>query len=155
MSTAVRSDAGKAAGGRMLSIDALRGFDMFWIIGGEDIVKAWAAWTNWPIKDQITEQWEHVEWEGFHFYDLIYPLFLFLVGVVLPFSLGKLREKGEPESAIYGRVFRRTLFLFFLGLLFNHFMQFKFAEFRVAGVLQRIALCYCFAALIMLNTRIW
>src|SRR5207244_302029 len=57
--------------------------------------------------------------------------------------------------AIYGRVFRRALFLFFLGLLFNHFMRFDFANFRVTGVLQRIALCYLFAALIMLNTKVW
>src|SRR5713101_7925014 len=111
MSTAVRSDAGKAAGGRMLSIDALRGFDMFWIIGGEDIVKAWAAWTNWPIKDQITEQWEHVEWEGFRFYDLIFPLFLFLVGVVLPFSLRKYQTGEHSRSVAFGRLARRVVLL--------------------------------------------
>jgi predicted acyltransferase len=145
----------KSATGRLLSIDALRGFDMFWIAGGEGIVEAGAHWTSWEHKDRVAEQWQHVDWAGFRFYDLIFPLFLFLVGVVLPFSLGKLRQQGQPAKAIYGRVFRRTLLLFFLGLLFNHFMRFDFSNLRVTGVLQRIALCYLFAALIMLNTRIW
>src|SRR5205823_11232375 len=94
---------------RLVSIDALRGFDMFWIIGGDTLIKALAHSADWPLKDQIDDQLEHVEWAGFHFYDLIFPLFLFLVGVVLPFSLGKLQERGEPRTRIYWRVLRRTV----------------------------------------------
>src|SRR6516162_2333919 len=107
--------ADRSATGRLLSIDALRGFDMFWIAGGEDIVKAWAGWSTWSGRDRIAEQFEHADWEGFRFYDLIFPLFLFLVGVVLPFSLGKMRERGEPRARIYWRVARRTVLLFALG----------------------------------------
>jgi predicted acyltransferase len=148
---------------RLLSIDALRGFDMFWIIGGEVLIKALAQWANLPMKDLIDDQLEHVEWEGFHFYDLIFPLFLFLVGVVLPFSLGKLRERGERTSRIYARIVRRTVLLFALGLIYNHFLQLAFyhppfgldfSTVRIAGVLQRIAICYGVAALIVLHTKV-
>jgi predicted acyltransferase len=64
----------KPASSRLLSIDALRGFDMFWIVGGEEIFKTWAQWADWSHKDLVDEQLEHVPWEGFHFYDLIFPL---------------------------------------------------------------------------------
>src|SRR6516164_8560330 len=111
---------------RLVSIDALRGFDMFWIVGGEEFARAlvdWGAryipalndWDGWSIKNIVHEQLTHVDWAGFHFYDLIFPLFLFLVGVVLPFSLGKLREQGEASARVYGRVIRRTVLLFLLG----------------------------------------
>src|SRR5262249_6430495 len=135
----------------------------FWIAGGENLIFAWAKWTDWQYKGEVAAQWEHVDWEGFRFYDLIFPLFLFLVGVVLPFSLGKLRERGVGWSSIYGRVIRRTLLLFALGLIFYGFMQnldvwdlgANLRQHRYVGVLQRIALCYLIAALIMLNTRVW
>jgi predicted acyltransferase len=148
---------------RLLSLDALRGFDMFWIIGGDTLLRALAHWADWPVKGLIDEQLEHADWEGFHFYDLIFPLFLFLVGVVLPFSLGKLRERGEPRARIYWRVARRTVLLFALGLLYNHFLQldfykpplgFDFSAVRIAGVLQRIAICYGVAALIVLHSGV-
>src|SRR5436305_9273563 len=80
---------------RLLSVDALRGFDKFWIIGGDTLLRALAHWAGGPFQGRMDEQLEHAEWEGFRFYDLIFPLFLFLVGVVLPFSLGRLRERGE------------------------------------------------------------
>ncbi len=143
------------AGGRILSIDALRGFDMFWIMGGEDVARAWARWGNWRTKEQIETQLEHVPWEGFRFYDLIFPLFLFIVGVVLPFSLGKLREPGTPKSTLYGRILRRTVLLFALGLLCNNVLRLDFANLRVAGVLQRIALCYGLAAVLVVNLCPW
>jgi predicted acyltransferase len=137
--------------GRLRSIDALRGFDMFWIIGGDRLARALGTWVGTPAGHAVRDQMEHVEWAGFRFYDLIFPLFLFLVGVVLPFSLDKLRARGT--AAAYGRVARRTALLFALGLLCNGVLQFDWSHLRVAGVLQRIALCYGIAALIVLNTR--
>src|SRR5581483_8254851 len=116
--------------GRLQSLDALRGFDMFWIIGGDVVVKAWARWANWSASSTIDDQLEHVPWEGFHFYDLIFPLFLFLVGTVIPFSLDKLRVRGESRAALYWRITRRTLLLFALGLLYNNILQFDFANLR-------------------------
>jgi predicted acyltransferase len=161
MGTRDQASVPPAAPERLLSIDALRGFDMFWIVGGDALLKALAHWGNWPVKDRIDDQLEHVEWAGFHFYDLIFPLFLFLVGVVLPFSLGKLQARGEPRWRIYWRIARRTVLLFALGLLYNHFLQldfyrpplgFDFSTVRIAGVLQRIAVCYGIAALVVVHT---
>src|SRR3954464_3332337 len=91
---------------RLLSIDALRGFDMFWIIGGDALARALATWSKSPVGDVVRKQLEHVVWQGVRFYDLIFPLFLFLVGTVLPFSLGKLQ--GQGRRAEYARIARRT-----------------------------------------------
>src|SRR5215210_543299 len=90
---------------RVLSIDALRGFDMFWIIGGDVLVPAILKYGKWSFSPSLAAQFQHVEWEGFRFYDLIFPLFLFLVGCVLPYSLEKYRER---PAAAYWRVTRRT-----------------------------------------------
>ena len=139
---------------RLTSIDALRGFDMFWIIGGDDIAKALAKWWNTPQSKTFAEQFEHVGWEGFRFYDLIFPLFLFTVGVVLPFSLRKYQTGGQPKAAAFGRLARRVVLLFVLGLIYNNLLRFDFANLRVAGVLQRIAICYGIAAMIFLLTRV-
>lgn len=101
---------------------------------------------------RLNEQFQHVEWEEFRFYDQIFPLFLFLMGVVLPFSVGKLIAKG-PGTA-YRRIVRRTLVLFTLGLLCNGILRFDWENLRIAGVLQRVAICYGIAAIIDLNTSV-
>jgi predicted acyltransferase len=151
MGTLPADQESSAASGRLLSIDALRGFDMFWIIGGEEIAVTLARWADWPFKEEVERQLQHAPWEGFRFYDLIFPLFLFVVGAVLPFSLGSHRLKGESTFRIYGRILRRTVLLFFLGLLYNGLLKFDFENLRIAGVLQRIAICYGVAALIVLH----
>jgi predicted acyltransferase len=148
------SETDKSPDGRLESIDALRGFDMFWIVGGEEFAKAWVRWAGWPAPALVTEQLEHVEWDGFRFYDLIFPLFLFLVGLVIPFSTAKVRERGGSMAATHWRVLRRTALLFALGLLCNGVLQFEWANLRVAGVLQRIAVCYGIGALIALHLRV-
>lgn len=139
---------------RLQSIDALRGFDMFWIIRGDAFFKSLATWLGFPI---VVTQLEHVKWDGFHFYDLIFPLFLYLVGVVLPFSLTKYqtsRELGQNRAGVYTRIIRRTLLLIALGLIGNGILQLDFSNFRWPGVLQRIGICYFFAALAVLHLGI-
>lgn len=147
----------EAAPNRLLSIDALRGFDMFWIMGGEDLATALAVCLGWSFKDQVKTQFQHAPWDGFRFYDLIFPLFLFIVGVVLPFSLGKIRDAGESKKSSYWRILRRTLLLLAFGLIYNNMdgtlTLRDFGELRTVGVLQRIALAYCFAGIIVLNAR--
>ena len=129
------------------SIDALRGFDMFWITGGDVWIIALFTAGNWSFSSQAKQQWEHAAWDGFRFYDLIFPLFLFLVGVVLPFSLAKYRS--QPRL-VWFRILRRTAMLVFLGCLFNGLLQFEWETMRYAGVLQRIGVCYGMAAMIYL-----
>ena len=120
---------------RLLSIDALRGFDMFWIIGGDSFFKALLVAGAWSFSPMLTEQLEHAEWEGFRFYDLIFPLFLFLVGCVLPFSLAKYRDQpsdqpSDHHSAVYMRIFRRTAFLFLLGLIYGGLLKFDWEDYK-------------------------
>ena len=139
---------------RLTSIDALRGFDMFWIAGGDDIARALGKWWGTPGSHALANQFEHVEWEGFRFYDLIFPLFLFTVGVVLPFSLRKYQSGDHSKGPAVGRLARRVVLLFLLGLIYNGLLQFHFDTLRYPGVLQRIAICYGITALIYLFTNV-
>ena len=138
---------------RLLSLDALRGFDMFWIIGWGRIWHELAKLTDWPLFNWWSTQMNHCEWDGFHFYDLIFPLFLFIAGISFPFSLEKSQQKGLSKKAIYIRIIKRGLILVFLGLVFNGFLKFNFDAQRYSGVLIRIGLAWMFAALIFINTK--
>jgi len=147
-------DGPKDAGsGRVVSIDALRGFDMFWIIGGgllfEQLPKVWQA----SITEDLEKQLHHVDWAGFNFEDLIFPLFVFLLGAVMPFAITRRLERGQSALRVHLHVVKRAAALIFLGLLFNEIQRFNWAEMRWLGVLQRIGLCYFFAALVVMHTR--
>lgn len=133
----------------MLSVDALRGFDMFWIIGGEQVAQALEKLGGGPILSAIAHQLEHVEWEGFHFYDGIFPLFLFLVGVSIVFSLDRVKREGGKKSAV-GRIARRSALLFGIGVLYYGGFSREWPDVQLLGVLPRIALCYLTAAAIYL-----
>ncbi len=139
---------------RIASIDALRGFDMFWIAGGESIIHA--IYKVWPgsATQSLDAQFEHMPWAGFHFYDLIFPLFLFVVGVVLPFSLTRRMEEGADRPQLYRHIVQRFVLLFLFGLVYNGVLDFNIQTMRIPGVLQRIAICYFIAALVVMNTKI-
>jgi predicted acyltransferase len=108
-----------------MSIDALRGFDTLWIIGGDSIARALGNWRGTPEGASFAQQFKHVTWQGFRFYDLIFPLFLFTVEVVLPFSLRKYQTGNHPKAAALTRIARRVLLLFLLGLIYNNVLQFS------------------------------
>ena len=141
-------------GRRISSIDALRGFDMFWITGGEALIHSLARVIHHPAMTALDRQFRHVEWQGFRFYDLIFPLFLFIVGLVLPFSLTRRLASEASRAPLYWHAFRRFAILFFLGLIYNGLLNLRFDQLRVAGVLQRIAICYLLATLVVMNTSI-
>ena len=152
MSTPIPTNAPQSQ--RLQSIDALRGFDMFWIIRGDAVFRTLAIFLGYP---GLEEQLHHVSWDGFRFYDLIFPLFLFIVGVVLPFSLSKYIEQPLTSSdrwAAHRKVFLRACLLVFLGWVYSGFLQFNFDDFRWPGVLQRIGICYFFGAIAVLNLRV-
>lgn len=138
---------------RLVSIDALRGFDMFWIMGGDALARALCRWWGTPGAATLGEQFEHVEWEGFRFYDLIFPLFLFVVGAVIPFSLKKYQTGEHPRKYALIRTARRVVFLLALAFIYNGALKWDFANLRYVGVLQRIAICYGIAAVIYMFTR--
>jgi len=136
---------------RLVSIDALRGFDMFWIIGGGAVFAALVkVRPNW-FTQTLHEQLEHVQWEGFHFEDLIYPLFLFIIGIVLPFSLARRDERGQSRGKLYLHFLTRALLLIVLGSIPHGLLTFTHPPF-LGGVLAHIGLCYFFAALVVVHT---
>ena len=146
-------DAIKPAGTRLLALDALRGFDMFWIIGGDAFFRSLAEVTNWGWARAWAVQLEHAEWAGFHFYDLVFPLFMFISGVAMPLSLLAKAETAADKRPIYLKLVKRALLLVLLGLVYNHLTDLQFATQRYASVLAQIGLAYLFAALIMLKVR--
>jgi len=136
-----------AAGPRLMSVDALRGFDMFWIIGADSLVYALNRMSHSRPTEFLAEQLDHADWEGFHFYDLIFPLFVFIVGVSLVFSLTKAIERAGRATALK-RVFRRAILLFVIALFYSGGVTNPWPDMRLMGVLNRIALAYFFAGLL-------
>lgn len=143
---------------RLESLDALRGFDMFWIMGGDAIVKAIALISGATFWQAAAAQMEHPDWNGFHFFDLIFPLFLFIAGVATPYSIGKELEKGKTKNELLWRIIKRSLILIFIGFITanrseGHFMLKPLSEYRYASVLGRIGLAYMLANIIYLYTK--
>lgn len=151
--------ASAAAAGRVLSVDALRGFAMFFIIAGDAL--AWALHDMSVGKEGalsaagqfLSLQLQHVDWAGFRFYDLLFPLFVFVIGISIVFSLSRLVER-EGMWAAHERVLRRSFLLFVLGLIYYGGASNLWPEIRLLGVLQRIALCYLFASLLFLHLQL-
>jgi predicted acyltransferase len=139
---------------RLKSLDALRGFDMFWIIGGEHIVHAAAAVVGWGWLAWLSDQLEHPEWNGFALYDLIFPLFLFIAGVSMPFSFEKRLARGDSKAELYQHALVRGLLLVLLGMIYNGLLKFDWEHMRYPSVLGRIGLAYMFAAFIFLNAGV-
>jgi predicted acyltransferase len=135
--------------GRLISLDALRGFDMFWILGGDALARAISKMEKTPVTETLATQLSHVEWAGFHFYDMIFPLFVFMAGVSTVYSLANAHETGGRGKAVRRVVFR-TVLLFLCGIFYSGGFSNEWPNMRLLGVLQRIALGYGGAALIYL-----
>lgn len=148
----------KEKNNRLESLDALRGFDMFFITGGASLLVAVAALfpdsSTWQF---VARQMEHVPWDGLTHHDTIFPLFLFIAGISFPFSLQKQREHGRSERSIYLKILRRGLLLVLLGMIYGGLLKFEFATQRWPSVLGRIGLAWMFAAYIFTATgkRLW
>lgn len=138
------SSARPPAPPRAVSVDALRGFDMFFIVGMEEVFRALSK--MWSMEPSLNARVQHVPWAGFHFYDLIFPLFAFIIGVSLVFSLSKsVALEGRPATT--GKILRRSAVLYLLGILYYGGIGDGFEQVRLLGVLQRLALCFCAAGL--------
>ena len=132
---------------RLISVDALRGFDMFWIIGGDLVIRSLPKIHSSALTRFLATQMDHCEWAGFHFYDLIFPLFVFIVGVSLVFSVSRMVERAGRPAAIK-RIIVRSVILFLLGIFYMGGVAAGVKNVYLAGVLHRIAVAYFFAALI-------
>ena len=139
---------------RLYSLDALRGFDMFWIIGAEEVFHGLANATGSPFWQAISNQFTHPAWNGFHVYDLIFPLFLFLAGVSTPYSVGRELEKGKSKQQLMLRVIRRGFILVLLGIIYNNGLQLRpLSDIRFMSVLGRIGIAYMLANIIYLYAK--
>jgi predicted acyltransferase len=139
---------------RLVSLDVLRGFDMFWIIGADEIVHGMAKMTKTSFWENFSAQLHHPQWNGFTMYDLIFPLFIFLAGVSTPFSIGKALEEGTSKEKLLYRVFQRGFILILLGIVYNNGLTLKpLEEIRFSSVLGRIGITYFFANIIYLYVK--
>jgi predicted acyltransferase len=129
---------------RLISLDVFRGATMAAML----LVNNPGDWGN------IYSQLDHAEWNGWTFTDLIFPFFLWIVGVAIPLSMGRRLENGEPRTKELLRLARRAAIIFALGLALNGFPHYDLSSIRIPGVLQRIGICYFFAGLIFLNTGV-
>lgn len=126
---------------------------MFWIVGAEEIVHSLHSANHSSLVNFLTNQLTHRDWEGVVFYDLIFPLFVFIVGVSLVFSLTKIIETHGKAFA-YKRVVVRGIVLYLIGLFYYGGLTEGVEHIRLMGVLQRIALCYLFAGLLFCTLRL-
>jgi len=129
---------------RLVSLDVFRGIT----IAGMVLVNDPGTWSSiyWPL--------EHAEWHGWTPTDLVFPFFVFIVGVAIPLAFGRRAESGGSKRDLYLKIIRRTLIIFALGMFLNGFPYFHLSTIRIPGVLQRLAVCYLFASLIFLNTKV-
>src|SRR4030095_796606 len=133
----------RGATDRLISLDVFRGLT----IAGMVLVNNPGSWSYlyWPLA--------HAEWHGWTPTDLIFPFFLFIVGVAIPLAFGRRVDSGGTQRDLYLKVIKRTLIIFALGLFLNGFPYFNLSTIRIPGVLQRIAVCYALASIIFLKTR--
>ncbi|MGN0233057.1 MAG: acyltransferase family protein [Bacteroidaceae bacterium] len=139
---------------RLESLDALRGFDMLFIMGGAALITAIASY--FPENDiwqAMARQMTHAEWDGLRHHDTIFPLFLFISGVSFPFSLEKQQMRGMSHAAIIRKVLTRGFMLMALGWVCNGLLMLKFADLRFWSVLARIGMAWMLGALIYMHVH--
>ncbi len=140
---------------RLRSIDALRGFDMFWIMGIGSVIVQMAKIEQTPFWNSLAIQFEHPYWDGFTFWDIIFPLFMFLSGLSSPYSIDKQLQNGRTKSQILWKVIKRGLILILLGVIYNtKGIELRpLAEYRYASVLGKIGASYVLANIIYLYAK--
>ena len=138
---------------RLLSLDVLRGFDMFWIVGGGAMIQTLAICFPSIWLQSIATQMEHVPWSGFHFEDLIFPLFMFISGATIPIAILQKLDKGTSKRELIIKIAKRMVILVLLGIIFNGALRNGFANARYASVLGQIGISYFIASLIVIFNR--
>lgn len=143
-------DSIKSDDRRILSVDVLRGFDMFWLVGGTGLALAIVKLIGGGIQELLLPQLDHAEWVGFTFYDLIFPLFEFVMGMSVVFSLQRILNT-EGKLAAYKRLARRFLLLYLLGFIYYGGLSNAWPDIRLLGVLQRLAFTYLFTGILFIH----
>lgn len=145
----------KGNSNRLLSIDVLRGFDMLMIIFADRFFYHLNEGSQTGLTGKIAAQFEHPEWFGFHFYDIIMPLFLFVVGVVIPFSMDKRIASTGSKINLYPHLLRRFVILFILGwIVQGNLLSLDINQFKVfSNTLQAIAVGYLFSCMTYIHLK--
>ena len=148
-----RTEAAPTPSKRLLSIDTLRGFDMLMIAGAGAFISELHGITGIAWVDGLALQFEHPPWNGFTFYDFIMPLFLFIAGLSLPFSLNKGIALGMSKGDLYKKAFKRMLILIGFGILYKNapIPFFDWSEIRFVSVLGRIGFAGFVTTVLYLN----
>ena len=137
---------------RLGSLDVLRGFDLFCLVFFQPVLRSLGRAMNIPWMDSICSQFEHVQWEGFAFWDIIMPLFMFMAGVSMPFAFDK-HLRTESKLQLYKRVLKRVLLLFLFGMMCQgNLLSFDPNRiFFYSNTLQAIAVGYLIAAVLLIH----
>ena len=139
--------------GRLLSLDAFRGFDMMMIIGFDSMMYALGCWLYGESGGWLVKQFSHPEWFGLSFYDTIFPTFLFIAGISFPYSYAKQLEKGMSQLQIHLKIFKRAAILVMFGWVVNGVFRTGFVDLRYGSVLAKIGLGWMFAAIYYVHFR--
>jgi predicted acyltransferase len=135
---------------RLVSLDALRGMDMFWILGGTTLVAQLIDYFQLHSLEWIKPHLEHVSWHGFSAHDLIFPLFIFIAGCAMPLSLGKRLARGDSRLRLIFHIARRSALLILFGLIYNGLLKLEWSTLRYPSVLGMIGLAYFWGAMVFL-----
>ena len=139
---------------RLESLDVLRGFDLFFLVGLESVMHALHNAVKTPWFDRLMWNFGHVEWQGFSPWDLIMPLFMFMSGVAIPFAFAKYSEM--PKSFIYKRLIKRFVLLWIFGMISQGNLLGLDPDriFLFSNTLQTIAVGYLVSAILFLHTSL-
>ncbi len=138
---------------RIASIDALRGFDMLLIIFIDHFFNALNVGVGSPFTNAVAKQFDHPEWFGSSLYDIVMPLFLFIVGAAIPFALSKRKQQDSRLSSLYTKLIRRFVILFVLGwIVQGHLLEWNITTFSIfSNTLQAIAVGYLFSGIAFIH----
>ncbi len=133
---------------RLVSLDAMRGFTMFWIVGGSSLIITFANFGQNNFNNFLTRQMDHVPWEGLHFYDCIWPGFMLMVGVSIPFAFAK-RSLTQSYPLMLRHAIKRFAILFLLGSLRESVNLGSPRLIELSSALQPIAVAYLVSFLLV------
>ena len=138
---------------RLMSLDALRGFDMLFIMGLAGLIIAICRLFPDGADCWLATTMKHVKWHGLAHHDTIFPLFLFIAGISFPFSYAKQKANGMSQKNIYLKILKRFFILVALGIVYNGFFKLDFATLRICSVLGRIGFAWAAAAVLFINFK--
>ena len=140
---------------RLESLDILRGFDLFMLVGLEMAMHHLSVAIDTPTFHSFMWCFTHVDWEGFSTWDLVMPLFMFMSGITIPFALSRYKD-AKDKSLIYKRIFKRVVLLWIFGMMCQGNLLGLNPEriYLYSNTLQSIAMGYLISSLLFLHTHI-